>query len=160
MLHELDGLLDAPFRLRRRPSPIAGDMRIAWGTGVVLLILKYSRGRKASFQKLHFLGHAVRSESSREHVLDLLMPGRVRPMPLNRIEPWINRAANYCVALGLSEVTKGRVISLTDDGNRLADGLLKENIFEVEMTFLKQIGSYATEKNIDQATKLEVAQWE
>jgi hypothetical protein len=50
-----DLLLDGPFELLARPEPLPGDLRLAWGLALVLLILGRSRGKRASLQKLHFM---------------------------------------------------------------------------------------------------------
>jgi hypothetical protein len=53
-----DLLLDGPFELSARPEPIPGDLRLAWGIALVILILGRSRAKRASLQKLHFMAHS------------------------------------------------------------------------------------------------------
>ena len=64
----LGTLLDGPFELTSRPEPVPGDLRMAWGMALIILILGRSRGKRASLQKLHFMAHSARTKESREEV--------------------------------------------------------------------------------------------
>lgn len=113
---QLRKLFDTPFSFKPRPEPIAGDLRMSWGISVLLLSLFYSRGKKASFQKLQFLAHSVRIAEGRDDIRALLR-AELRPSDVSvRVEPWLNRAISYAYALGLVSVDKGKVVSLTDKG--------------------------------------------
>jgi hypothetical protein len=101
----LDG---ATFSFTPRPEPVAGDLRMSWGIGVLLLSLYYSHGKKGSFPKLQFLAHAVRTEEGRDDVRALLA-GNLRSTELSvRVEPWLNRAVSYAHGLGFVDVAKGK----------------------------------------------------
>src|SRR3546814_19028051 len=75
--HVLQALQGANFSFTRRPEPIAGDLRMSWGIGIVLLSLLHSRGKKGSFLKLQFLAHAIRTKESRDQV-DAVLRGELR----------------------------------------------------------------------------------
>src|SRR3546814_2353528 len=60
--HFLQALQGANFSFTRRPEPIAGDLRMSWGIGIVLLSLLHSRGKKGSFLKLQFRSEEHTSE--------------------------------------------------------------------------------------------------
>src|SRR5712664_840147 len=68
----LKAILSGPFSFNARPEPVAGDLRMSWGIAILLLSLLSSRGKKASFQKLQFLAHAVRIAEGRDDVRALL----------------------------------------------------------------------------------------
>jgi hypothetical protein len=125
------------FSFTARPEPVAGDLRMSWGIGILLLSLFYAHGKKGSFQKLQFLAHAVRTSEGRQDVRDL-MAGKLRPTEISvRVEPWLNRAVSYAHGLGFVNVTKGKSVSLTDKGREVAAALDgDEALFKEERTFL------------------------
>ena len=144
-------LLNGPARLRRRAAPVSGDLRISWGVAIVLLIVGSSRGGRCSFQKLHFLGHAVRRSESRDHALGLLKPGRKPRFPMMRVEPWLNRAVNFAASLDLLAIEGGKSIRLTKESEKVLIKLKGPDLLVEEKQFLEEIRPFATEKNIDQA---------
>ncbi|MEA1013898.1 hypothetical protein [Sphingosinicella sp. LY1275] len=157
---DLEGLLDTPLRLRRRPEPMAGDLRIGWGMAAVLIILEYSRSHRSSFQRLHFLGHAMRTDEGRDFAKSLLMPGRQRPLPLVRAQPWLNRAVGFAAALDLIKVD-GKTIALTPTAGEAAVKELgsQSDLMTTERFFLAEIKPFATEKNIEAAMRVERGLW-
>lgn len=139
---------------------MAGDLRIGWGVATVLLILEYSRRHRSSFQRLHFLGYAVRTEEGRDLATALLMPGRERPLPLVRVQPWLNRAVSFAAALRLVAVDGGKVVLRTDEGEAASKELQKAgDLLVAERTFLAQIKPFATEGNIESAMRVERGLW-
>jgi hypothetical protein len=132
-----DILSDAEFTFSVRPEPVAGDLRMAWGLAVLLLGVFFSRGKKASFQKLQFLAHAVRLEEGREEVLGLLQ-GRYRPLDVSvRVEPWLNRAVAFAHSMGLVKVNKGSTVTLTEQGVKAAELISKDlDVLKEEREFL------------------------
>lgn len=149
----LELLRGAP-RVRRRASPLAGDLRIAWGVAIVLLVVASSRGNRCSFQKLHFLAHAVRTPEARQHALSLLSISSNNLLPMFRVEPWINRAVNFASALGMVSIDGGKSLRLLDGGEGAVSRLsASENILADERAFLRAVRPYATEKNIEEAMR-------
>jgi hypothetical protein len=86
----LDTLLDGPFELTSRPEPVPGDLRMAWGIALVILILGPSRGMRASLQKLHFMAHSARTKESREEVRRVFTGDRSPADLVVRVEPSLN----------------------------------------------------------------------
>ncbi|PSC02841.1 hypothetical protein SLNSH_21830 [Alsobacter soli] len=154
-----EAIAGATFSFTARPEPIAGDLRMSWGIGVLLLSLLYCRGKKGSFQKLQFLAHAVRTPEGREDVRSLL-GGRIRSNEISvRVEPWLNRAVSYAHALGLVDVAKGRSVSLTEAGQKLARTLDADTeIFREERKFLAEVGRQLTEAQLDRVWRMEDVQ--
>ena len=152
---QLRKLFDAPFSFRSRPEPIAGDLRMSWGISVLLLSLLYSRGRKASFQKLQFLAHSVRIPEGRDDVRSLLR-AELRPSDISvRVEPWLNRAISYAYALGLVSVHKGKVVSLTDKGLEITGDIQKSGALAEEGVFLKEVASKVTDALLQRIWRME-----
>lgn len=146
----------ATFSFTPRPEPVAGDLRMSWGIGILLLSLSYCHGKKGSFQKLQFLAHAVRTREGREDV-SALMTGRLRTTEISvRVEPWLNRAVSYAHGLGLVDVTKGKSVGLTDKGREVA-GVLDANkdVFQEERTFLAEVAKKLTEAQLIKIWRME-----
>ena len=96
----LGTLLDGPFELTSRPEPVPGDLRMAWGIALIILILGRSRGKRASLQKLHFMAHSARTKESREEVRRVFTGDRGPADLVVRVEPWLNRAIAFATAAG------------------------------------------------------------
>ncbi len=152
MLNEstfLDILNDSAFTFTARPEPVAGDLRMAWGIAILLLGVYFSRGKKASFQKLQFLAHSVRLEEGREEALGLIA-GRYRPLDVSvRVEPWLNRAVAFAHSMGLVSVSKGSMVVLTTEGEKAAEAIAKdEDVLKEERDFLSTAAPKLTESYI------------
>ncbi|MBX4957341.1 hypothetical protein HJB53_04780 [Rhizobium lentis] len=142
----LDILSSSTFTFNFRPEPIAGDLRMAWGISVLLLCVFFSRGKKASFQKLQFLAHSVRLEEGREEALGLIT-GRYRPLDVSvRVEPWLNRAVAFAHSMGLVSVHKGLTVALTEEGQKAAEAIAKDqDVLKDEREFLSAVAPKLTE---------------
>lgn len=139
-------LTGASFTFTVRPEPIAGDFRMAWGISVLLLSLLHSRGKKASFQKLQFLAHAVRLKEGREEASGLI-ERRYRPLDVSvRVEPWLNRAVAFAHAMGLVTVNKGSTVTLTGTGLKAAEMIASDReVLTDERTFLANVAPKLTD---------------
>jgi len=148
-------LLDGPFILRARPDPLPGDLRMAWGLALVLLILESSRGKRASLQKIHFLAHSARTTNSRL-TATAVFEGKLRSSELViRVEPWVNRALAFAKGLGFLTLVNGKSAQLTDEGLNTAKKLLDASVLAEEKDFLTQNRSDATEGKIEKIMKME-----
>ena len=154
----LHTLLQSPFELAPRPEPIPGDLRLAWGIAVVVLIVGRSRGKRASLQKLHILAHAVRSRQNREDATQLFN-GHVRPVDfIVRVEPWLNRAIAFARAGGLVELQSGKAVRLTKQGVRTFDILyVSDDILTEEKSFIDAVASLATEDAVKKTMRMETS---
>lgn len=139
-------LAGATFTFTIRPEPVAGDFRMAWGISVLLLSVFYSRGKKASFQKLQFLAHAVRLKEGREEAVGLI-ERRYRPLDVSvRVEPWLNRAVAFAHAMGLVTVNKGSTVSLTNGGLQAAELIaVDREVLVDERAFLANVAPKLTD---------------
>jgi hypothetical protein len=85
------GLADRRFSFQRRPTPVPGDLRIAWRVALILTMLSGSRSHRASLAKLHILNDAVRSDQHDR--LKAVLDGTHTSLPWNfRVEPAFARA--------------------------------------------------------------------
>ena len=149
-------LEDDRFSFVIRPKPVAGDMRIGWRLAVTLLILSHSKGKKASLAKLNLMNDAIRSESSRSKLVQLLS----KEIPLRdwrmRVEPAFSRNLDFVVGEGFAEwivVSARAAIQLTAKGIDAADEVLsKTDLLEIEKEFIKIVSNSVTEKFVKQVT--------
>ena len=150
MAEERDSLaagIDKPFRFKRRPMPIAAELRPDWKMATLLLILHLSSiGGKSSLKRLHILNWAVRSARHRaefEQVRDRLSPLFGFQF---RFEPALARAIDLAVGDGLVEWVGGDRLKNTTKGKRWIEQIEKdESLFQDERAFLKRIGKTITE---------------
>ena len=139
--------IDKPFRFKRRPMPIAAELRPDWKIATLLLILHLSSiGGKSSLKRLYILNWAVRSAKHREEF------ERVREhlSPLFgfqfRFEPALARAHHHGVGDGLVECGGGDRLKITTKGKRWIELIEKDNsLLQDERDFLKRIGKTITE---------------
>jgi len=137
---------DARFRFHHGPTSVPGDLRIAWRLAVVVLVLAYSRGQKASLAKLHLLNDALRSADSAQRLADVL--ARRRPFSdwTIRVEPALGRAIDMARGEGLITARSGRVYQLAGKGQQAAEFLKhQEGVLTAERSFLSLHGSEVTE---------------
>ncbi|WP_188393951.1 hypothetical protein [Mesorhizobium sp. SARCC-RB16n] len=149
-------ILNGAFTYTARPNPLPGDLRMSWGIAVLILALFYSRGKKSNFQKLQFLAHSVRLPEGREEVRGLLS-GEYKPTDVSvRVEPSLNRAVALAHALGLVKIEKGTSVSLTDQGVRTSEAIVKEGeILTDEMRFLNDVAPRMTDALMKRVWRLE-----
>lgn len=149
-------ILGGTFSFTARPEPVAGDLRMSWGLGLLLLSLLKSHGKKGSFQKLQFLAHAVRLPEGRADVRALLR-GDLRSSEISvRVEPWLNRAVAFAHALKLVSVSKGKSVALTDKGREVATAIdIDKEIFVEERIFLAEIAPRLTEQLLTKIWRME-----
>lgn len=152
----LDSLLDGPFELTPRPEPLPGDLRLAWGIALIVLMLGRSRGKRASLQKLHFLAHSVRTRETR-HEAQRVFDGAVRPSDfVVRFEPWLNRAIAFAKGAGLIELDRGKSAKLTKRGIETLEAVcVAEMVLTEEKAFIGAIGPRTTEDAIKKIMRME-----
>jgi hypothetical protein len=150
-------LLDGPFALTPRPEPVAGDLRRAWGIALIIMILGKSRGKRASLQKLHFLGHTARTRKTRQEAQEVFTGERRSSDLVVRVEPWLNRALAFAKGAGLIELEKGKTAKLTDSGLMACEVLYEQlSMFAEEKAFLEAVAAKATEGTIDKIMRMEL----
>jgi hypothetical protein len=144
--------IDIPFRFKRKPMPIAAELRPDWKIATLLLILEVSsHAGKSSLMRLHVLNWAIRSPKYRrefeEHAKN--------PLPLFgfnvRFEPAFSRAIDLAVGEELVTWVGGDRLQISAKGKRWVEDILKdESLMREEREFLKKIGKTVTEKAAEQ----------
>ena len=136
------------FLFKRRPSPLPGDLRPTWRVSLLLLMLLYSRGQKASLQKLHVLSWALHSEETRELLVKYADGEISKDEIIPRIEPSLNRAISFATAEKLVIVEAGKNLKLEPKGAAAARELEAADVFSAEKGFLQRIKPFLTEQNV------------
>ena len=156
MLSIIEALLDGPYELSERPEPLPGDLRLAWGIAVLIVILGRSRAKRSSLQKLHFLAHAVRTQQTRDDALQVF-DGTMRPADIVvRVEPWVDRAIAFSEGAGLVERDQGKSLLLRKPGIELfAEIIRNDDLLIHEKSFINSIAGRATEAAIDKVMRME-----
>lgn len=138
------------LRFRRRPKAVSGDMRIGWRLSILLLMIFYSRGKKASLAKLHMLNDAMRVNRSREHLDELIFANQEFYSWPIRVEPAFARALDFLVSEGFADwgIANDRTtIKLTETGVSAAKALSDSlEVFGKEKEYLKVVAKKLTEQ--------------
>jgi hypothetical protein len=140
--------IDLPFRFKRKPMPIAAELRPDWKMATLLLILqRSSRAGKSSLKRLHILNWAVRSPKFRVE----FEQAQKDPLPLFafnvRFEPAFSRAIDLAVGEGFVEWVGGDRLQITAKGKRWATEIEKDqSVMGEEREFFSKIGKSVTEE--------------
>lgn len=141
------------FSFNRRPTPVPGDMRIAWRVSLILLMLAASRSSKASLAKLHILNDAIRSNQVDRLKEATAAGAKILPWNL-RVEPAFARAIDFVVGERLATWAKasGRAsLQLTASGTAAATELERlEDAFEFERNIINEHAKKLTEGRVSQ----------
>lgn len=152
----MEDLLTRDYQFRERPTPFPGDARLAWRLATCLLILHYSRGKRASLRKLHYLGHALRTAEGRTSAAEDLLNERPTHRLILRVEPAIPRTLDFARGAGLSVLVK-KSYRITAKGEAVVKEILEDNTLLVEeKQFLAHVQNRATEGRIDAILATEV----
>jgi len=130
------------FSFQRRPTPVPGDLRIAWRVALILIMLGCSRSNRASLAKLHILNDAVRSNQHGD--LKTALTGARRDLPWDfRVEPAFARAIDFVVGEKLASWTKttGRAaLQLTKGGLEAVEAVMGlEDALVTERTIISEL---------------------
>ena len=143
--------IDVPFRFRRKPMPIAAELRPDWKIATLLLVLHVSsHAGKSSLKRLHVLNWAIRSPKFRKEFGE----AQRSPLPLFgfnvRFEPAFSRAIDLAAGDQLVSWVGGNRLQITAKGKRwMADILKDQFLMRDERDFLAMIGKSVTEKGAE-----------
>jgi len=138
---------------KRKPVPIPADYRPLYKIALVLLILdRNSRGKKASIMKLHLFSWALKSEISKDRLINALELGTLPD--IWSFEPSLNRALTFAEAEGLCEVVNKKNYKITKKGKEFLDMVINEqDVFKTEQEFLNKVGLKVGETTIQNTIK-------
>lgn len=151
MTDSLIQILDTPFIFGDRPESIPGDMRPVWRVGLILLLLRMSsRGNKSSIGRIHLLNWAIRSRDNQRVLIDVIEFQLQLDSVIVRIEPSLNRAADFAHGEKLIRKIGGDRLELTMLGTQRADELISDSsVYVAEKTFLAELGKKLTERIVN-----------
>lgn len=153
-----DKEIEVPFTLTNRPRSVPGDLCPNRRMAILLLILYYCRGKKASHQQIYVMDWAIRSQESRQHFLQYIN-GHIEPdKVLVRYDPALPRIIS--LAIGNNLIIDRRIIEngiikespstyrliLLDKGKKLVEDILSlyDELLCDERIFLDSIGNKIT----------------
>lgn len=144
-------LSDRRFSFQRRPTPVPGDLRIAWRVALILVMLACSRSDRASLAKLHILNDAVRSNQYDR--LKAALGNAHLDLPWSfRVEPAFARAIDFVVGEKLATWTKttGKAaLQLTKAGREAAHGVVDlEDALVTERAIVSDLAKSLTETTV------------
>lgn len=141
-----------PFTFRERPSPVPGDLRIAWRFALNLVILNKSRAKRSSLARLYIMNDAARSADDADLLGDILIGAAASSRWRIKVEPALGRALDLMVGENLLHWTtvSSRVgVELSATGLSLAGEIDDdEEIMSHEKTHIRTLASKLTEARV------------
>lgn len=136
--------MDLPFdeikeiRFSRKRVPISPELRPMYKISQIILVLYVSSTKQtASLLKLQLFNWGLQTEKRYKRLLQLK---ETNHFPIINFDPFLNRALNYGIAMGIFSFNeKNGKFSLTEKGKILAENIIKEEVFLDEKEFLKKI---------------------
>lgn len=141
--------IDGSFEFAQRPRPVPGDLRIAWRMSVLLIGLYKSRGKRASYYKLHVLNDLFVNPIAAKK-LNRIINNEIPPITWKtRIEPALNRATDFLVGEDLAKWTGSSsraTLVLTQDGIEAASRIDKnDELLPLEKSIAAEFSMKLTE---------------
>ncbi len=136
--------MDLPFdeikeiRFSRNKVPIPPEMRPIYRISQIILVLYFSSTKQtASLLKLQLFNWGLQNAGRYERLIKLK---ETNHFPIIRFDPFLNRALNYGVGMGVLAFNKktGK-FSLTEKGEAFAQNIINKEVFLEEKKFLKAI---------------------
>jgi len=136
--------MDLPFeeikeiRFNRKRIPIPPEMRPMYKISQIILILKLSSTKQtASLLKLQLFNWGLQNEARCNRLLKLK---ETNDFPIIRFDPFLNRALNYGVGMGILSFKQNTgKFSLTEKGEELANRIISESVLLEQIKFLNAI---------------------
>jgi hypothetical protein len=149
MAFNLNQIFEGPLKFTIRPIPVPGELRLPWKLALVLLIVGYSRGKRASIQKLHSLNHFIRTSGNRERILAVAKGTRPSESLVVRFDPALTRALDLARGEGLVEINSTGRVQLTTSGEDVLKAIdSDEELLTAEKEMLRAVATWATEQEI------------
>lgn len=146
------------FVFRERPTPVPGDLRLAWRFALNLLILNRSRSKRSSIARLYILNDGTRSSNDADLLNDILIGATHISEWRVKVEPALGRALDLMVAESLllwTTVSDRLGVELTPSGLTLAVDILKDkDIMPVEKDRIEQLAPMLTERRVSDFLKV------
>lgn len=141
------------IQVTHKPFHVSSNSRILYKIIQLLLILYFSRGKKASLSKIHLLIWVL----ERKERMDLIL--RSKELEYNQsiglwgIDKHTNKALLYMFEDKLCDLNK-KTYALTDNGKKFIEQIIKDKeVFTDEKNFLKKLG-FIREEDITRLERL------
>ncbi|MFF4779586.1 hypothetical protein ACFY05_42905 [Microtetraspora fusca] len=135
--------LNVPVVFRRQPRPISARQRVAYRSGLLLLILSKFNRNAAKLENIHLLTWATRSSRTRRILIAWLSGHTSARLVGYRTDPELPVTISLAIVDGLVSPTgNGQRVKLTDKGVLLANMIDSErDLFRLEKEFLARLGA-------------------
>ena len=141
-------------QITHKPFNVSSNARVLYKIIQLLLILYFSRGKKASLSKIHLLVWVLEKKDRRNTILRSKELDYNQSIGLSGIDKNTNTALLYMFEDELCGISK-KTYSLTDKGNKFIEQIIKDKeVFLDEKDFFQKLGSSLTEKNVEKLEKL------
>ena len=142
------------IKITQKPFHISANARVLYKLIELLLILYFSRGKKASLLKIHLLIWVLERRERREVLLKSKESGYEKSIGLWSSNEYTNKALLYLFEDGLCSINK-KTYALTDDGKEFIEQIIKDKeVFIEEKSFLKTVTMSLTEAKIEKLKKI------
>ena len=136
------------IQITQKPFNVSSNSRVLYKIIQLLLILYFSRGKKAPLSKIHLLVWVLDSKNRIELLLSSKKLDYSKSIGLWGIDKNTNKALLYMFEDELCDISK-KTYSLTDKGKEFIEEIIKnKEIFLEEKKLLKEVGVSLIEANI------------
>ncbi|NRA69639.1 MAG: hypothetical protein HRU24_01355 [Gammaproteobacteria bacterium] len=138
------------FYISERKEFISCDLRPTWRISLLVLILRLvGRGNKATRNKVHIANWALKNNEHIDSYLQYTVQKKGK-RPFINLDPSMDKAIDYALYSKLVSVDNNR-IKLTAEGIKIANSLIKLEVFEVEKSILLQLKPALSEDKVTKA---------
>ncbi|SFT36848.1 hypothetical protein SAMN02910340_00446 [Methanosarcina thermophila] len=134
------------FTFEKRPEPIPPVLRPQWRIILILIILSYCNGKKASFSMLYALNWGIQKLNQTKFKDYITNSGESSLVLQINNDPFLIKALDLALGEGLIEITNtsgGDRVSLSQRGLNTVNELFRKNeCFLEERRFLEDIKDY------------------
>lgn len=142
------------IQIIQKPFNVSLNARIVYKLIQLLLIIYFSRAKKASLSKIHLLVWVLEKKDRRDTLLRSKELDYNKSIGLWSIDSNTNKALLYMFEDELCDISK-KTYSLTDKGIEFITQIIEDKeVFLDEKDFFTKIGSSLTEKNIERLENL------
>jgi hypothetical protein len=131
-----------------RPSSVLPDHRPLYKiTQLLLVLLLASRGKKSSRVRLQLFNWVLKDTDRRNKLVQASQSQEI-DFPAWGLDPTLDTALSLAQAGGLVETT-AKTVALSEMGKTFCESVLRENLYNDDVDYLRSLGITITEKMVD-----------
>lgn len=132
---------EATVVFTRRPKALEARQRVAYRSGLLVLVLSSFNQKAASLSSLHSIFWATRNDRTRRMFKSWWNGRRYLTTNTERSDPGLTLTLRLALADGLvTPLSKGERVKLTEKGQLLAEAILAEpHLMQAERAFLQEL---------------------